>query len=206
MQRFLWFVLFVLAIGIAAYGFYFIAAPDFATSSHMKQQIADRPLGTYSHFFFGPIALILGAWQFWPVGKLARPKGHRSVGQLYVLCCLLGGTAALWMAFYSQGGLTAHLGFAGLAIAWLATTMLGYWHARQKRFKDHQRWIIRSYAMTCSAITLRIQLGIYIPLMGFEFQQVYPLLAWSCWVPNLIVAEWIVRRYVPKARPKWVSA
>ena len=57
----------------------------------------------------------------------------------------------------------------------------------------HRRWMIRSYALTAAAITLRL----YLPLLshlGIPFDMSYPVVAWLCWVPNLLFAEWLCRR------------
>jgi hypothetical protein len=48
--------------------------------------------------------------------------------------------------------------------------------------------MIRSYALTAAAITLRM----YLPLsfaLKIPFEIGYPAIAWLCWVPNLLVAE-----------------
>jgi len=53
--------------------------------------------------------------------------------------------------------------------------------------------MIRSYALTVAAITLRS----YLPLMlvaGVPLAMSYPLVAWVCWIPNLLFAEWLIRR------------
>jgi len=59
--------------------------------------------------------------------------------------------------------------------------------------------MIRSYSLTFAAVTLRI----YLPLAfasGIPFEIAYPAIAWLCWVPNAIVAEWMfVRRAAPVA-------
>jgi hypothetical protein len=51
----------------------------------------------------------------------------------------------------------------------------------------------RNYALAFAAVTLRL----YVPLSiaaGGEFEQVYAPIAWLCWVPNLLAAEFLVRR------------
>jgi len=55
----------------------------------------------------------------------------------------------------------------------------------------HQQWMIRSYALTLAAVTLRLQLGVYQQGMGLSFDESYDLVAWSSWIPNLIIAEWL---------------
>ena len=93
----------------------------------------------------------------------------------------------------------AHAGFGLLACAWLLTTTLGFLRIRAGDDVDHRAWMIRSYSLTFAAVTLRI----YLPLAfasGIPFEIAYPAIAWLCWVPNAIVAEWMfVRRAAPVA-------
>jgi hypothetical protein len=63
---------------------------------------------------------------------------------------------------------------------------------RQGRIADHRDWMLRSYALTLAAVTLRL----YLPasqIAGISFLIAYPAIAWLCWVPNLLVAEWMTR-------------
>ncbi len=53
--------------------------------------------------------------------------------------------------------------------------------------------MIRNFALTFAAVTLRVQLGAC-AAAGLTFESFYPLLAWTSWLPNLIAAEWIARR------------
>lgn len=48
--------------------------------------------------------------------------------------------------------------------------------------------MVRNLALTLAAVTLRI----YSPLLtvtSVPFELAYPLVAWLCWVPNLLVSE-----------------
>ena len=59
----------------------------------------------------------------------------------------------------------------------------------------HRRWMIRSYALTAAAITLRI----YLPLsvaFHWPFSLAYPAIAWLCWIPNALAVE-VYLRFVP---------
>jgi ABC-type spermidine/putrescine transport system permease subunit II len=63
----------------------------------------------------------------------------------------------------------------------------------QRDFAAHRRWMIRSFALTFAAVTLRL----YLPL-GFllpvSFDDAYRVISFLCWVPNLLAAEWLLRR------------
>ena len=65
--------------------------------------------------------------------------------------------------------------------------------AKARRFADHERWMVRSFALTFAAVTLRL----YIPagqVLGLDFMAAYRAIAWLCWVPNLVVAELLIVR------------
>ena len=66
---------------------------------------------------------------------------------------------------------------------------------------SHRRWMMRNYALTFGAVTLRIQLGLLTGPLGFAFAQAYPLVAWLAWVPNLIVVEWWLLQRKPQRTP-----
>ena len=147
----------------------------------------------YQHIFFGGIALLTGWSQFSARLRQKYLSAHRLLGKVYVTVCLLSGSAALYLAFHATGGWIAGLGFGGLAVAWIYTTTKAFLSIRQKQITQHQAWMIRSYALTWAAVTLRI----YLPLgqiAQFDFIEAYRVIAWLCWVPNLLVAEWIVSR------------
>ncbi len=118
---------------------------------------------------------------------------HRTVGKIYVVAVLFSGMAGLYIAFYASGGIIPVLGFAGLATSWLFTTVRAYLSIRAKEVDQHQRWMIRSYALCFAAVTLRIWLPLFQFGFGMDFFFAYKIIAWLCWLPNLIVAEVIVR-------------
>jgi hypothetical protein len=52
--------------------------------------------------------------------------------------------------------------------------------------------MIRSFALTLAAVTLRFYLPIP-PSLGYDFDDGYRAIAWLSWVPNLMLAELYVR-------------
>lgn len=194
MSKPVWWLMTLLAIGVGGYGLAFALLPGFAESSHMAHHFEQRPLAMYGHFTLGPLALIIGAFQFLPVGSGRKPNWHRIIGRFYLVCCVGAGIAGIWMAFDSVAGLVSGIGLFLLGVYWLITTGMGYLRARAKNFGSHREWMIRSYALTYAGVTLRIQLGLAIPVMGYDFFEAYPVIAWSCWVPNALFAEWLLRR------------
>jgi hypothetical protein len=66
--------------------------------------------------------------------------------------------AGLVLARVSQRGASAHVGFAVLSLAWMATTVMGVTRIRRGDLEGHRRWMTRSLALTFAAVTLRINI------------------------------------------------
>jgi mannose-6-phosphate isomerase-like protein (cupin superfamily) len=62
------------------------------------------------------------------------------------------------MAAHAFGGPIARLGFAGLALAWLVTGTCAYRAIRAGNVALHRRWMVRNFALTFAAVTLRLWL------------------------------------------------
>jgi len=133
-------------------------------------------------------ALIMGALQFFPQIRGRWPAWHRRAGTVYVICCLIGGCAALLLALGTTAGPIGTAGFGLLAICWLGSTAQAWRYARARDFVRHRRWMTRSYALTFAAVTLRIYLPIAI-VTHMDVGAAYQAISFLCWVPNLIVAE-----------------
>jgi hypothetical protein len=114
---------------------------------------------------------------------------------------MLSGLAGFHIAMYANGGIVSVLGFCGLAISWLFCTTVAFQHIRRKDYGRHQLWMIRSYALTFAAVTLRVWLPLFQIVLGLEFLTAYQVIAWFCWVPNLIVAELIINSIKKKTLP-----
>ena len=57
----------------------------------------------------------------------------------------------------------------------------------------------RNYALTFAGVMLRVWSPLSVG-MGADFTTAYVIIAWACWIPNLLVAEWIIRRTRPARR------
>jgi hypothetical protein len=49
----------------------------------------------------------------------------------------------------------------------------------------------RNFALTFAAVMLRLYLPIAVAA-GADFELAYAIIAWLCWVPNLLVADWLL--------------
>jgi uncharacterized membrane protein len=150
----------------------------------------------FIHVYASIWVLLAGFTQFSKRIQRNNPRLHRTMGYIYVTDVLLiTGPAGLLMGFYANGGLTSRIAFVTLALLWIFCTAMALIKARQKNFKAHRRFMIRSYALTLSALTLRAWK--YAITNSFELppMDVYRAVAWMGWVINLGVAEWIIFRH-----------
>jgi hypothetical protein len=154
---------------------------------------AQVPVLLVLHLTGGAAAVAIGAFQLSARIRARRLAVHRWLGRFYVAGVLIGGGAGFFLAWRSDGGLVAHVGFATLAVVWLASTITAFIHIRARRIEQHRVWMLRSYALTFAAVTLRIWLPLS-QIAGLPILEAYQTIAWLCWVPNLIVVEWFVLR------------
>jgi len=158
------------------------------------------------HIVASMLAILIGPFQFLPGIRKGRwLKVHRWLGRTYLLSILFGGVSGLYMAQFAYGGIISQLGFAALACLWLYSRYRAYKHIRNKEIEAHRQWMIRHYALTFAADMLRVWVPLSIGL-GFDFVTAYMLIGWLCWVPNLLVAEWIIRSTRPAQRRATVLA
>ena len=156
--------------------------------------------GILIHIVGSMLATIIGPFQFLPRSISKRfLKLHRWLGRIYLGGILLGGLGGLYMAFLAYGGFPAQLGFATLAIIWLASGFMAYRQIRRKEIQSHRQWMVRNYALTFAAVTLRLW-QIVFQVAAVDFTTAYITVAWLSWIPNLLVAEWIVHKIKPGQR------
>jgi uncharacterized membrane protein len=188
--------LFVLSLGVAGYAAVVYSLFPVGTMVHpdMRAGFESQRAGVYAHVFPSAVALVLGPLQFSTRLRSAYPGLHRVSGRLYLgVGVLIGGLAGLYLSLHAHGGLVGRLGFAGLALAWLITGLRAYQAIRRHDLSAHRRWMVRNFALTFAAVTLRLWLP-WSMAAGVPFGLAYPVIAWLCWVPNLIVAEWVLKR------------
>lgn len=184
------------AFGVAVYAWVTYGGRPLGVGVHpdMRTVFESHRLGIYTHVFASSVALVFGPWQFIPGIRLACPQLHRALGWLYLVVGVgMGGLTGLYMSAFAFGGMISTTGFGLLASIWLYTGIRAIVAARAHQFQKHQRWMIRNFALALAAVSLRIGLGIGFAL-GLPFEMFYPSLAWLSWVPNLLVAECLIRR------------
>lgn len=178
------------SILIAAHAFLFQAG--LSGGEDFQERFAQFPLYGTFHVLGSGVALLLGGFQFLPRLRARRIQLHRWLGRTYLIAVLIGGLGGIVMAAQADGGLAGQIGFFLLAVVWLVSGWQAYAAVRRGDIQAHRVWMIRNFALTFAAVTLRAYLGLSQAVFGLSFAEFYPAVAWLCWVPNLVVAEWLI--------------
>jgi hypothetical protein len=196
-----WVVMTLLSLGVGGYAIFLTVTGFEMVGTEIKANSFFSPLGLQTHIVASSLAIITGPFQFLPALRRHMPAVHRWMGRFYIAACLVGGVAGGSIALFTAAGPVAGIGFLGLAIAWVVSTVMAFRYALKRDFAAHERWMIRSFALTLAAVTLRL----YLPpvfIFGWEFFPAYRIIAWACWVPNLLIAElFIASKRRPRVRP-----
>ncbi|MEN9569351.1 MAG: hypothetical protein RL172_582 [Bacteroidota bacterium] len=164
----------------------------------LKQDYVDIPawrISFFVHVFSSMLVLLAGFTQFSSQLRQQQPRLHRAMGYLYVLIILLvTGPAGLIMSFYANGGWLARVAFIVLSVLWMGFTARATYSAIKKDFTAHRHWMIRSFALTLSALTLRMWKVVLATITEMPPMTRYRLIAWLGWGVNLLLAEYLIRK------------
>lgn len=180
----------LLAGGVAIYGIAFpMLLPNMADDFHRRYLDMSQYL-IRLHVVGAGLALLIA-----PVQLLIYRRHrvlHRYLGRLYVLAVIAGSLGGYYMAWHAYGGIISTLGLGILDTLWWSFTLLAVLHARSGDIAAHRRWMLRSFALTYAAVTLRLMspfLSLYLDPMT-QSQLVY----WLSWIVNLVLVQiWMSR-------------
>lgn len=191
-------IVFLLALALAMNTFrYFNFDPGFGFLRLKQEAVATGWYlpAYYSHVLIGGIILVAGLLQLHPKSSRSFKRTHRVLGYIYVLGILfLAAPGGLVMSLFIGRGPLVLSSFLLQSVLWFLFTALAFNRIRQGHVAAHQQWMWRSYALTFAAVTLRV----YIFFTSYKFNlndaTAYATLAWLSWVPNLLVAEFLIRK------------
>lgn len=181
----------------------------------LASTFANRPpaiqLAFYLHIAFAGLALLVGPLQFVSRWRRRAPRLHRVLGRVYLVGVGVGALTGFVISTASSVAFLGFFGFGTLAVLWAWTGWKAYRAIRAGRVAEHQAWMIRCFALTYAAVTLRLWVGILVAVQtpfagpdadpGVLFETAYAPVAFLCWLPNIVVAEWLIaRRNLPGLR------
>ncbi|OXG08314.1 DUF2306 domain-containing protein [Flavobacterium araucananum] len=153
----------------------------------------------YVHVYTAIFVLLAGFFQFSSVLLKKFPVTHRNIGKFYVLAVLfLSAPSGLFIGLFANGGLYSKISFVSLSILWFYFTVKGFTAIKNKNITAHKAFMLRSFALTFSAITLRFWKVILVYLFHPAPMDVYQIIAWLGWIPNLLIVEYYLYNQLKK--------
>lgn len=195
----------VTAVAIAV----FAVTPYLTLSSYGNlPEYADRPTAVqvafYVHVFFAGSALLLSPLQIAARLRARAPRFHRVVGRIVFGCIAVGGCAALVMAPFNTAGPVGAVGIVITALVWLFCAAAALRAIRRRDVAAHRSWAVRTFALTYTAVTLRVGtltvMGLLVALFGMDADvahtRAYTAFLLLAWAIDLAVAEcYLVTRH-----------
>lgn len=172
---------------------------DFLETKQLIYHIKPWKYSFYIHVFFSPVVIISGLFQFnrWII--FHKPKVHRILGYIYIISVLLiSAPSALIMSFYANGGRIAQTSFVILTLCWILFTWIAFQKAKKGNYTSHVKWMLRSYALTLSAVTLRFYAYLFdVFNIDIPPRETYIIVSYLSWIPNLLFVQLLIKlKYV----------
>ena len=194
----LFFVFFILMFNITIN--YFPYKNDVAFLQIKQTEVQN--ISSYIYFFYIHVTtslftLLAGFTQFNIQLLKNNPKTHSKLGKIYVYTVLFAAApSGLWIGFFANGGFYSKLSFIILGTLWWLTTLIGLLKIQKKEINLHKKWMLRSFALACSAITLRLWKVILVYLFQPSPMELYQIIAWLGWIPNLLLIEYYIKNKI----------
>lgn len=148
----------------------------------------------YIHIFAGAFCILTALVQLSRIVLKKAKAIHRWSGRVYVFVVLfLGAPTGLYLSFFAKGSIWERSLFMFMASFWFISTFYGLTTILKKNVLSHKVWMIRSYAMTMTAVTFRVY-HIVFYLLGWDHLKNYELSLWISVLGNMLIAEWIIYR------------
>ena len=148
----------------------------------------------FAHVYASIFVLFAGFTQFSEPIRKRWSFLHRLIGYSYIfLILMVAAPSGFVMGIHANGGLSSKISFCILSVIWFVFTLKAVLYARNNDFKAHRAFMMRSYALTLSAVSLRAWKWLIINLFETAPMDTYRIVAWLGWVLNLVLIEFYIR-------------
>ena len=149
----------------------------------------------YSHVLLGGLILMIGLFQLNSKARQKWRTAHRWGGYFYVAGILFFACpGGMVMSFFIGRGPVVLASFLTQGSLWFYFTYWAYRKIREGKISEHRKWMLRSYALTFAAVTLRVYIFVFSAFFDLSQPLGYAILSWLSWTPNLLVMNEYLRR------------
>ncbi|WP_027942490.1 DUF2306 domain-containing protein [Amycolatopsis taiwanensis] len=207
-------------LALVVVAFLGFSVPPYLSFDPSQSRLAPPPgNGLYypllvAHVLFGTIAMTTACFQIWPAFRARHRRGHRITGRIYVFAgALPAGVLGLYIGWYTAGGPSVRVANLVGSALWLFVTITGLRMAQQRRYRDHRKWMSRSFALAMSIVLSRVinvvATIVLMPQLDTTFQGSKELMTYSSasigvWLSPFalwVLADWLLERPRRPRRP-----
>ncbi len=199
-QRYLWLVL---TLGLVVFNFVYAMPRYLSLDPSQSRSVLDPSAPAHfgllvAHVVTGNVAMATVLLQLWPWLRRHYPQVHRASGRVYILAGALPSAAlGVFALIPLRPGPAGSIGLGAMGVLWIVTTVIGWRMARQRRYAEHRRWMIYSFALALGTSWGRIIVVILtaFPSLQVSVDVLIEVANWLGWVVNLLIAHlWIESR------------
>jgi uncharacterized membrane protein len=206
--RAVWWSLLIGATVMGLYAWRYALPRPFSLVNALRNNFL-HPREMTIHAITASLALLIAPWQLSDRLRGSRPRIHRWLGRIYVGDVVMAWLVSLVLAPSAAGGIASATDFFLIGALWIGFTGLGALAIRVGDIGAHRRWMLRSFALAWSPVTMHLYvllamtLRSILPLPSIPFEVVYPIGLWLSLLTNLVVVELVLWRPAARiARPR----
>ena len=201
----------VLSVAIVLYAVPVYLVPDGNSRVGIREDVPIHLPLLVVHAATAGIALLVGPFQFFGSIRRRHPKVHRTFGRVYLLAGVLPGSlTGIVVAVLTTAGSIALVSFVLLDVFWFYSALRAYRAVRARDFAAHERWMLRNFAATFAAVTLRVYLGLFIavqiPLLegfyGGDFEALFAVAYTASIVASIVLNLVFMEIHLRRKRSK----
>jgi len=172
------------------------APANFPEAAAMDAGFAPHPFLTMLHITPGLLFILLAPLQFVRRLRNRKPKLHRWIGRVVLVCGVIIGSSALVMSpQMAIGGPNETAATMLFAIVFLFSLSKAFLHIRRGRVALHREWMIRAFALGFAVASIRPIVGMFFATARLTHLTPHDFFGTAFWLGftiQLMVAEiWI---------------
>ena len=162
----------------------------FAAGAALDTGFAGHAKLTLTHILPAAVFFVLMPIQFLPSVRRNHPRWHRWSGRLLIALGAVIGATALVMSYVTPvGGANESAATTLFAVLFLMSLAIGLQKARQRRFAEHRRWMLRAFGVSLGIATTRPIVGAFFAAGKLSPHEFFGIAFWLGFSLTLLATE-----------------